>query len=103
MKSDAMIERQAGNVCPTEYDWKAQFDEGTDGQVVFIKMDAGKVRGLAIYAEELEMENKLLREALKKIAGIGDPDFPADDWQAEAERSMGIYMLMRETARKALG
>ena len=44
-----------------------------------------------------------LEAALQLIAGYADPDFPADDWQGEAERSMNAYMWMRHIAHQTLG
>lgn len=51
---------------------------------------------------KLEAENKLCVATLEAIAGVGDPDFPTDDWQGEAERSMDIYMWMRLMAQLTL-
>jgi len=54
-----------GLVSPEEYDWKEQFS-AIDPCSGFIKMDAGKVCGLAEYANELEQQ---LFEAYEVIYG----------------------------------
>ena len=51
-----------------------------------------------------EYDNQIakLRAALERIAGWGDPDFPADDTKGEADRNYFIYDGMRRIAREAL-
>jgi len=56
-----MIKREPGTVDPSEYNWKDHF--ALEGIIEpFIKMDVGKVRGLAIAVEELQAENERLRD-----------------------------------------
>jgi hypothetical protein len=66
-----MIKRKAGDINPREYNWKEQFDiDPKDiNFAVYVEMDLGKVRGLAIYAEELQEIVKKLREVAYNAGG----------------------------------
>ena len=56
------IKYQAGTVDPSEYNWEEEFS--FDGVIEpFIKMDVGKVRGLAIALERSEAEVAEVYEA----------------------------------------
>jgi chromosome segregation ATPase len=69
------IKYQAGTVDPSEYNWEEQFSfEGVIEP--FIKMDVGKVRGLAIAlerseAEVVEVYEAGIKEGAERIAELG--------------------------------
>ena len=81
-----MIKREPGTVDPSEYNWKDHF--ALEGIIEpFIKMDVGKVRGLAIAVEELQAENKRLLADNRRI--MDENLRLLDDrakWQIKAER-----------------
>ena len=71
-----MIKYEAGTVHPDEYNWREQF--ALEGVIEpSIKMDVGKVRGMAIALDEalakkaeLKAECERLKEAIKHAARI---------------------------------
>jgi hypothetical protein len=70
------IKYQAGTVDPSEYNWEEQFSfEGVIEP--FLKMDVGKVRGLAIALERSEAQvaevyEAGIREGMERAAKIAD-------------------------------
>lgn len=62
-----MIKRILGTVHPTEYNWKKQFGGLKIENGVFQELDVGKVVGLAVYAEELEIEIVALKTELSNL------------------------------------
>lgn len=87
------MKRRAGDVHPSEYNWKEQFDLGAVG---YLAMDVGKVRGLAQYAAELEAELGRLQEALTMLAEGSTP------WMDSVGDAKEPWQVMAEYARQVL-
>ena len=63
IKFKKVIVATPGTVDPKDYDWATVFDAVTSGKAAWVTVSRGRLRGLAVYTQQLEARLRRRRRA----------------------------------------